>query len=110
MTVQKTSERRILLLPDVFIMTFSDSTPTPPGLGCGNPASCAQAPVLPVMLLRPSPCCCRVKDTYDSTKAKIREYAESVEPHNDMEAIKSSGGIPSNTADIVGPDSPFTCS
>ncbi len=44
---------------------------------------------------------CRVKDTYDSTRAKLQEAAESVEPHNEMEAIKSSGGIPTNTADLV---------
>ena len=36
--------------------------------------------------------------------------AESVEPHNDMEAIKSSGGIPSNTADLVSSGVPSTCS
>lgn len=47
--------------------------------------------------------CRRVKDTYDSTKAKLREAAESVEPHNDVEAIKSEGGIPCNTADLVSP-------
>ena len=65
---------------------------------------------MPVTLLRRLPCCCRVKDTYDSTKAKIREYAESVEPHSDFEAIKSSGGIPSNTADLVSSGTPSACS
>ncbi len=36
----------------------------------------------------------KVTGTYDSTKDKMREAAESAQPHNDMEAIKSSGGHP----------------
>lgn len=52
---------------------------------------------------------CRVKDTYDSTRAKMQEAADSVEPHNEMEAIKSSGGIPSNTADLVNSGIPSAC-
>ena len=52
----------------------------------------------------------KVTDTYDSTRDKMREAAESVHPHNDMEAIKSSGGIPSNTADLVSSGIQFTCS
>lgn len=42
-----------------------------------------------------------MRNTYDNTTAKLREAAESVEPHNNFEAIKASGGIPSNTADLV---------
>ena len=52
---------------------------------------------------------CRVKDTYDSTRAKMQEAADSVEPHSEMEAIKSSGGIPSNTADLVNSGIPSAC-
>ena len=51
----------------------------------------------------------KVTGTYDSTKDKMREAAESAQPHNDMEAIKSSGGIPSNTADLVSSGIQFTC-
>ena len=51
----------------------------------------------------------KVTGTYDSTKDKMREAAESAQPHNDMEAIKSSGGIPSNTADLVSSGIQFNC-
>ena len=110
MTAQRTSEHITLLLPADIIIASTDCVPMPSGLGCSTPEIGTQVTVVPVMLLRRLPRSCRVKDTYDSTKAKIREYAGSVEPHNDMEAIKSSGGIPSNTADLVRSGVTSTCS